>query len=280
VRIARIAIGDEVHLARLEGEDAVLLAPESAHPAADALREALAADVDLGGSGRRVPLADVTLLAPVARPSKVIAVGLNYADHARESGAAIPPAPLLFAKAPSSIVGPDVAIDGESGNSQEVDYEAELAVVIGRRAAADVTDPMSHVLGYTICNDVSARDAQLSDGQWMRGKSFDTFCPLGPWIVTADELPDPQSLRIGCTVSGEKLQDGTTAEMIFSVAEIVTYVARFMTLEPGDVIATGTPYGVGFARNPQRFLRDGDEVTCWVEGIGELTNPVVVRGTP
>jgi 2-keto-4-pentenoate hydratase/2-oxohepta-3-ene-1,7-dioic acid hydratase in catechol pathway len=166
-----------------------------------------------------------------------------------------------------------------ASDSHEVDYETELAVVIGRRAAGQVRDPMAHVLGYTVCNDVSARDAQFADGQWVRGKSFDTFCPLGPWIVTASELPNPQSLGIGCTVSGEKLQDGSTTEMIFPVAELVSYIARFMTLEAGDVIATGTPYGVGFARDPQRFLRDGDEVMCWVEGIGELTNPVVVRGT-
>jgi 2-keto-4-pentenoate hydratase/2-oxohepta-3-ene-1,7-dioic acid hydratase in catechol pathway len=274
MRIGRVAVGDDVYLSRIEGDTVVLLDTESSHPAADVLREALASGSDLGARGTTLAFSEVTVLAPVVRPSKVIAVGLNYADHARESGAELPMAPLLFAKAPSSIIGPQESIRANPETSKEVDYEAELAVVIGRRASGAVRDPLSHVLGYTICNDVSARDAQFSDGQWVRGKSFDTFCPLGPWIVTSDEVSDPQALRIGCTVSGEKLQDGTTADMIFSVAEIVAYTARFITLEPGDIIATGTPYGVGFAREPKRFLAPGDDVTCWVESIGELTNPV------
>ncbi|MHB8451784.1 MAG: fumarylacetoacetate hydrolase family protein [Mycobacteriales bacterium] len=263
-------------LARLDGDTAVLLAPESRHPAADALREALASGADLAGSGSTLPLGELTLLAPVARPSKVLAVGLNYADHARETGATRPAAPLIFAKAPSSIVGPEEPIRFSPAQSTQVDYEAELAVVIGTRGTGDLADPLAHVLGYTICNDVSARDAQFTDGQWVRAKSFDTFCPLGPWLVTPDEVGDVQALRIGTTIDGEKLQDGSTADMIFKVPELIRYLARFITLEPGDVIATGTPAGVGFTRTPPRYLADGERVSCWVHGIGELTNPVVI----
>lgn len=277
MRLARARVDGQVWLVRLEEDRAVLLTAESNHPAADVLREALADRIDLAGSGRRCPLSQAQLLAPVARPSKVLAIGLNYADHARESDIDIPDAPLVFAKMPSSIIGPDQPIRYATADSAEVDYEAELAVIIGRRAAGVLDDPLAHVLGYTVCNDVSARDAQFGDGQWIRGKSFDTFCPLGPWLVTADEIPDPQALNIGCTLNGEKVQDSSTAEMIFPVAELLRYLARFITLNPGDVIATGTPYGVGFARRPPRYLQHGDEVTCWVDGIGELRNRVEVR---
>jgi 2-keto-4-pentenoate hydratase/2-oxohepta-3-ene-1,7-dioic acid hydratase in catechol pathway len=277
MRIVRVAVSGGIHLARVEHESYILLHRESAHPAADALREALDLDLDLAADGERVAASAAALLAPVIRPSKVIAVGLNYADHARESGVDVPSAPLLFTKSPGAIIGPGDAICFSRDQSSQVDYESELAVVIGSRAQGHLSDPMKHVFGYTICNDVSARDAQFGDGQWVRGKSFDTFCPLGPWIITSDELSEPQALGIGCTVSGEKLQDGSTQDMIFSVAQIITYVASFMTLEPGDVIATGTPFGVGFAREPKRFLGDGDEVTCWIEGVGELTNPVRER---
>lgn len=277
MKLARVLHDDDIWLARLELDEAVLLHAESCHPAADALREALGERIDLAGQGQAVPTSAVTFLSPVASPSKILAIGLNYADHARESGAAPPERPLVFAKAPSSIVGPGDAIRFRAIDSGQVDYEAELAVVIGQRASGQLKDPMAHVLGYTVCNDVSARDVQFADGQWVRGKSFDSFCPLGPHVVTADELPDPQVLGIGCSINGEKLQDSTTGEMIFAVEDLIGFLAQFMTLEPGDVIATGTPYGVGFARTPPRYLADGDNVTCWVEGIGELTNPVMIR---
>lgn len=277
MRLTRAQLDDRVWLARLQDDDhAVLLIEESSHPAADVLREALAKGLDFAAPGPEVAASSLRSLAPVARPSKVMAIGLNYADHARESGVAIPEQPLVFAKAPSSVIGPDEPIRCRAENSREVDYEAELAVIIGRPATGQLAEPMTHVFGYTVCNDVSARDAQFTDGQWVRGKSFDSFCPLGPHIVTTDEITNPQTLGIGCAINGEKLQDSTTAEMIFSVAELVAYLAQFMTLEPGDVIATGTPYGVGFARQPERYLHHGDEVTCWVEGIGELTNPVIM----
>lgn len=278
MRLARVRFEGHLWLARVEHDTVGLLHRESDHPAADALREALAAGVDLADeTARSVSLSAVSLAAPVIRPSKVLAIGLNYADHVREAGVQTPSAPLVFAKAPSSIIGPGDTVRFRREDSREVDYEAELAVVVGIRVSGVVEDPLAAVLGFTICNDVSARDAQFSDGQWARGKSFDTFCPLGPWIVTPDELVDFQSARIRCTIDGETLQDGTTADMIFRVAELVAYIARFMTLEPGDVIATGTPFGVGFARTPPRYLQDGEKMTCWIEGIGELVNPVVVE---
>ncbi len=219
----------------------------------------------------RVPFTDI------APPSKVLAIGLNYADHARESGMTPPKNPLIFVKTNNSICFDGDPITWAADDSAEVDYEAELAVVIGTRARrVSETDALNYVFGYTCCNDVSARDAQFGDQQWVRGKSFDTFCPLGPAIVTADEIPDPQALRIACRVNGEPLQDSTTSEMIFGVAELIAYCSRFMTLEVGDIIATGTPFGVGFSRQPPIFLKDGDVCEVEIEKIGVLTNPVVV----
>lgn len=278
MRLARLAHAGAVVLARLEGDTAVPIATEGAHPGADALRDALYAGTDLAGAAAApIPQAEVRLLAPVAWPQKIIAIGLNYADHARESGMEPPPNPVCFVKTPNSLVGPGEPISWASGASSQVDYEAELAVVIGRRASRVAqAQALDHVLGYTCCNDVSARDAQFADGQWVRGKSFDTFCPLGPWVVTADEVPDPQALGIRCRVNGETLQDSSTAEMIFGVAEIVSYLSQYLTLLPGDVIATGTPVGVGFSRTPPIFLGDGDVVEIEIDGIGTLSNPVRV----
>lgn len=286
MRLARVAAPrGAVHLARLEGDGdsavAVLLSRESDHPAADALREALAAGADLAGDGERVAMADIRLLAPVSRPSKIIAVGLNYRAHAAESAMAEPEAPLLFVKTPNSVVGPEDAIVVDAADTRRADYEVELAAVIGSRARrVTVESALDHVVGYTVGNDVSARDAQFADKQWVRAKSFDSFCPLGPWIVTADEIGDPQSLRVTCHVNGQQLQDDSTANMIFSVAQIVAYASRFMTLEPGDVVLTGTPDGVGFARRPPVYLVPGDTVTVAVDRIGELTNPVTAPPPP
>jgi len=278
VRLARVEHSATIWLARLERDDAVLLQPESTHPSADALREALADSADLAAEGKRVRLNDVRLLAPVRHPSKVLAIGLNYIDHARESGLEPPAAPVVFAKMPNSVIGPDDTIRYRRADSSEVDYEAELAVVIGRQARdVSESDALHHVLGYTVCNDVSARDAQFADAQWVRGKSFDTFCPLGPWITTTDDIADVQALSVRCRVNGELLQNGSTSDMIFGVTTIVSYVSRFMTLEPGDVIATGTPFGVGFARTPPIYLVDGDVVECEVEGLGTLRNTVAAQ---
>jgi 2-keto-4-pentenoate hydratase/2-oxohepta-3-ene-1,7-dioic acid hydratase in catechol pathway len=278
MRLIRARHQTDVVLARVEGDQAIVLARESGHPAADVLRETLAGSVDLRGGGERVPLADLALLAPLANPSKILAVGLNYADHARESGVAAPEAPVFFAKLPNTLTGPGEPIVFRAADSTQVDYEAELAVVIGRRARdVPVADALDVVLGYTAANDVSARDAQFTDGQWIRGKSFDTFCPLGPQIVTVDEIGDVQTLRIVCRLNGKTLQDGTTKEMIHGVAAIVSYASRFLTLEPGDLLLTGTPPGVGFARTPAVFLQDGDTVEVEIEGLGVLRNHVRVR---
>ena len=225
-----------------------------------------------GTSGGR-PLDRVRLGPPVPDPGKVVAIGLNYADHVAETGAKMPVAPLVFAKFPSTIVGPGDDITWDRALTDQVDYEAELGVVIGRRARnVSEAEALDHVFGYTCLDDVSARDLQFGDGQWVRGKSLDTFCPIGPWIVTADEIPDPQALRIECLVNGEALQSSTTANMVFGVRTLIAHCSRAFTLEPGDIIATGTPAGVGSSRSPKRFLKDGDEVVIRIEKIGDLRN--------
>jgi acylpyruvate hydrolase len=211
---------------------------------------------------------------PIDRPAKIICVGLNYRDHAEEQGSPLPTKPLLFAKWPNTLIG-----DGEAivlpPESAQVDYEAELGVVIGRTARrVSAADALDHVRGYLCVNDVSARDLQFEDRQWTRGKSPDTFCPVGPRLVPREEIPDPQALAIRCLVNGEVLQASATANRVFSVAEIVSYISQTVTLEPGDLIATGTPAGVGVFRDPKVLLADGDEVTVEVEGLGRLTNPV------
>jgi 2-keto-4-pentenoate hydratase/2-oxohepta-3-ene-1,7-dioic acid hydratase in catechol pathway len=236
----------------------------------------------LGGPGHvGRPLADVLLAPPLPDPGKVVAIGLNYARHAAETGQQVPASPLVFAKFPTSIVGPDAAITWDRGLTDKVDYEAELGVVIGRRARhVSEGDALDHVFGYTCLNDVSARDLQFGDGQWVRGKSLDTFCPIGPWIVTTDEVADPQALRIECLVNGEPLQSSTTADMIFGVRKLIAELSRAFTLEPGDIIATGTPEGVGVSRTPPRMLRDGDVVVIRIEGVGELRNTCRATGQP
>jgi 2,4-didehydro-3-deoxy-L-rhamnonate hydrolase len=212
--------------------------------------------------------------APIDRPQKIVCVGLNYRDHAEEQGIELPSAPLLFAKWPNALIGPGEPI-AIPPVTEQVDYEAELGVVIGSRVrGVSEEHALDAVSGYLCLNDVSARDLQFSDGQWVRGKSLDTFCPVGPALVPAAEVPDPQMLGIRATVNGEVLQDSNTSLMIFSVAQIVSYVSRAITLEPGDLIATGTPAGVGAFRDPEIWLQPGDEVTIEIDGLGALTNPV------
>jgi len=207
-------------------------------------------------------------------PTKIICAGLNYRTHAQEVGAPIPPNPILFAKWPNALIGDGAPIVLPDGASQ-VDYEAELAVVIGRGVRdVPVDTALDAIAGYTCLNDVSARDIQLADGQWTRAKSFDTFCPMGPRLVSASDVPDPQKLRIRCLLNGDAVQDDTTANMIFGVAELIAFASRRLTLERGDVIATGTPAGVAFGQDEPRWLRSGDVVTVEIEGIGALTNPV------
>ena len=213
-------------------------------------------------------------MLPIERPGKIVCVGLNYRDHAEEQGAELPSEPLLFAKWPNALIGPGEPIVIPPLVTK-ADYEAELGVVVGARVkSVSKENAFEAVRGYLCANDVSARDLQFSDGQWTRGKSPDTFCPVGP-MVAASEIADPHALRIRTIVSGEVLQDSTTANLIFGVDEIISHVSRTATLEPGDLILTGTPAGVGVFRDPQRLLRPGDEVTIEIEGIGTLTNPVV-----
>jgi 2-keto-4-pentenoate hydratase/2-oxohepta-3-ene-1,7-dioic acid hydratase in catechol pathway len=211
---------------------------------------------------------------PFDLPQKIICVGLNYRDHAEEQGTELPKAPLLFAKWPNALIGHGEPIVLPS-ECQEVDYEAELGVVIDRRAhVVSEGAALDVVRGYVCLNDVSARDLQFADGQWTRGKSPDTFCPVGPHMVAREEIDDPQALAIRCVLNGRTMQDSSTSQMVFSVAEIIAYITRTVTLEPGDLIATGTPAGVGIFRDPKVLLADGDEVTVEVQGLGALTNPV------
>jgi 2-keto-4-pentenoate hydratase/2-oxohepta-3-ene-1,7-dioic acid hydratase in catechol pathway len=225
------------------------------------------------GSG--TPLSSVELLSPVLNPPRIFCVGLNYLDHAAESKMAVQAVPTIFMKLPSAITGPDSEIVLPA-NSTQPDYEAELAVVIGRRAANVTRDNWREcVFGYTILNDVSARDVQLATSQWTLGKSFPTFCPIGPWIVTSDELTDPHSLDVRLTIDGENMQQANTRDFIFDIPAVLGYISAVVPLEPGDIVSTGTPQGVGLGRTPQRWLRPGEEVVIEISGIGRLVNRTV-----
>jgi 2-keto-4-pentenoate hydratase/2-oxohepta-3-ene-1,7-dioic acid hydratase in catechol pathway len=228
-------------------------------------------------SGSSYDLSSVKLLAPVPRPPKLICIGLNYRDHAIESKMEMPKVPTIFNKFPSVVIGPNDPIVLPKVSAQP-DYEAEFAFVIGRGGRhIAAPDAMSHVFGYTIINDVSARDYQMATTQWLMGKTFDTFAPMGPWLVTADEIADPHALDISMEIGGETLQNSNTRELIFKIPQLIEYLSSVVTLEPGDVVSTGTPAGVGFARKPPRYLKAGDECIVRVAGIGELRNPVVAE---
>ena len=219
------------------------------------------------------PRAGLHLLAPVRNPSKIVAVGINYLDHCREAGVEPPSEPLLFAKLPSSVAGPGQDIEWDPALTAAVDYEAELAVVIGSQARnVTAAEAFDAIFGYTCANDVTARDLQRRDGQWVRGKSLDTFCPLGPEIVTKDEIPAPGDLSIACRVNGRVLQSSNTGEMIFDIPSLIAFITRAFTLFPGDLILTGTPHGTGVFRNPPVLLHDGDVVEVEIEGVGTLSN--------
>jgi 2-keto-4-pentenoate hydratase/2-oxohepta-3-ene-1,7-dioic acid hydratase in catechol pathway len=237
---------------------------------------ALAKAANLIGTGEgAIPADSVQLKAPVPRPPKVICVGLNYRDHAIESKMEIPQVPTIFCKFPTSVIGPGGKVV-LPGKSTQPDYEAEFAVVIGKGGRyIKSADWKSHVFGYTCLNDVSARDYQMATTQWIMGKTFDTFCPLGPAIVTADEIADPHALDISMTINGEVLQNSNTRHLIFDVPYLIEHLSSVFTLEAGDIISTGTPAGVGFARKPPRYLRPGDQMVVKVAGVGELSNPVV-----
>jgi 2-keto-4-pentenoate hydratase/2-oxohepta-3-ene-1,7-dioic acid hydratase in catechol pathway len=227
------------------------------------------------GKVSHVPLTSVELLAPVLHPPRIFCVGLNYLDHAAESKMAVQAVPTIFMKLPSAITGPDSDIILPP-NSTQPDYEAELAVVIGRGASNVTRENWREcVFGYTILNDVSARDVQLATSQWTLGKSFPTFCPIGPWIVTADELTDPHSLEVRLTIDGEIMQQANTRDFIFDIPSVLRYISAVVPLEPGDIVSTGTPQGVGLGRTPQRWLSPGEVVAIEISGIGRLMNRTV-----
>ncbi len=224
-------------------------------------------------SGKALPFKEDLLAAPLTFPSKIIAIGKNYVDHAKETKSDIPQSPIAFTKFTTSIIGPRAAVTWDPALTAKVDFEAELAVIMGKTARR-VTEAaaLNYVFGYTCANDVSARDLQFGDGQWVRGKSLDTFCPLGPWLITAGDVPDPQNLAIRCLINGQIMQESHTGKMIFSVACLISFLSQAFTLLPGDIILTGTPDGVGAFRNPPLFMQDGDEMVVEVENIGRLVN--------
>jgi 2-keto-4-pentenoate hydratase/2-oxohepta-3-ene-1,7-dioic acid hydratase in catechol pathway len=220
----------------------------------------------------------MTLAPPVIHPSKIIGIGLNYKDHAEEQKARIPDLPMIFAKLPNTLIGPNDEITWDMKVTSKVDFEGELAVVIGRRTYnCDQGEALKAVFGYTCANDVSARDLQFNDTQVLRGKSLDTFCPLGPWIVTGDEIPNPNSLGIRCWLNGRLMQDSNTNLMIFSIPVLVSFLSRHFTLLPGDIILTGTPRGVGVFRDPPVFMKEGDKVEVEIEQVGRLVNSCRTR---
>jgi len=231
--------------------------------------------LESGTAYRAYPVADVKLHAPIANPPRIFCIGLNYRDHAVESGMEIPKFPVVFFKLVPSIVGPGQAIVLPAITEQP-DYEAEFAFIIGKGGyQIPASEAQAHVYGYTIINDVSARDIQFSTSQWSLSKSLPTFCPIGPAIVTADEITDPHTLDVQLSIDGELLQHSNTSELIFKIPELIEYISSITPLLPGDIVSTGTPYGVGLGRNPKRWLKPGETVTITIEGLGTLTNPVV-----
>jgi 2-keto-4-pentenoate hydratase/2-oxohepta-3-ene-1,7-dioic acid hydratase in catechol pathway len=258
--------------------DEMLAFLQAGQAAMAAARQVVASMAEGAGTGERATFAfdEVRLLPPVPRPGKILCSGINYHGHLEENpGAKLPEFPFFFSKLPSAVIGPGQAIVYPQ-MTRQLDYEVELAVVIGRvmRRASEAA-AMNGVAGYTILHDISARDVQFADQQITLGKNFDTFAPMGPCLVTPDEIPDPSNLRLRALVNGQVLQDGTTKDWVFTLPRLLSFLSSVMTLEPGDVVSTGTPAGVGYFRKPQVFLQPGDVVTLEVEGVGRLENPVV-----
>jgi 2-keto-4-pentenoate hydratase/2-oxohepta-3-ene-1,7-dioic acid hydratase in catechol pathway len=252
----------------------------TARDTAARLERDASAFADARDKGWLVASSDAYWFAPVPRPGKIVCIGLNYRDHAEESGLAVPKTPVIFSKFPTCVIAPGEPVVFPS-TSEKLDYEAELAIVIGRLAKHVSADrAYDYVLGYTAFNDVTARDFQFGDGQWQRGKSCDTFAPMGATIVTTDEIPDPHTLRITMSVNGQVMQDSNTDQLIFRVPQLIEFITKSITLEPGDVIPTGTPAGVGFARKPPFFLKPGDVMDVNIERIGGLGNPIVAAAAP
>jgi len=268
LKILQYCLGTGVALAVCEGDDGI--APLEFDGDMLDFITAPPSNIIKRGSMR---LDAVRLAPPVSCPSKIMALGLNYADHIRESKGQTPKSPLVFAKYSTSLIGQNDLIEWDRALTSKVDFEAELAVIVGKKVSnCSEDEAASAIFGYTCANDVSARDLQFGDGQWTRGKSLDTFCPLGPWIVTADEIEDPQALGIKCILNGKVMQNSSTREMIFKVPYLISFLSRNFTLLPGDIILTGTPHGVGAFRNPPVYMADGDEVVVEIEKIGSLKN--------
>ena len=265
MRIARFTTGEDPAYGLVDG---------AGEKIAEITGDPLYQRIELTGATHLVE--DVRLLAPVIPRSKVIGIGRNYAEHAQEMGGEAPAEPLMFLIPNTAVVGPGdpVVIPGFA---REVSYEGELAVVIGRLAKdLSVEEALSSVFGYTVANDVTARDLQRGDGQWARAKGMDTFCPLGPWVVTRDEIADPHNLNVKLTLNDEVVQDGNSSAMMFTIPYLISYLSQNFTLDPGDLIMTGTPPGVGHGMKPPKYLKDGDVITTTVEGIGSISNPCVV----
>ena len=272
MKLATFTHGDRTRLGQIIGDEIW----EMAWP--DSMMAAVRRGMTPSKGSIHFKLDEVKFEAPL-RPGKFIAIGLNYADHAQETGKDVPNHPLVFAKFPSSVIGDRDAITWRTSITETVDWEGELAVVIGKKAH-DVSEAnaMDYVYGYTVGNDVSARDLQnIKDKQWTRGKSLDTFCPLGPWVITRDEIADPQNLKITTVVNDKTMQDSNTSNLIYSIPFLISYLSQNFTLDPGDVIMTGTPSGVGAGMKPPTYLKDGDVVTVTIEGIGTISNPCVVK---
>ena len=266
MKLLRYAIGERTYCGVLNGDEIVRLG------IAD-IRELMPEDAAFVETGMLDSLNDARALPPLL-PGKILAIGRNYAEHARELDNEVPTEPLVFAVMPSAVIGDGDVIEWERDVTNQVDWEGELAVIIGKTARKVLQDEaLDYVFGYTVANDVSARDLQTRDKQWTRAKGLDTFCPLGPVVVTADEIPDPHNLRIVTTVDGVEKQNGATADMIFDVPFLIAHLSRAFTLNPGDIILTGTPSGVGKAQQPPQFLGDGSVVSVEIERIGKLTNP-------
>jgi 2-keto-4-pentenoate hydratase/2-oxohepta-3-ene-1,7-dioic acid hydratase in catechol pathway len=238
-------------------------------------RNAISLFSGMKGDYPTVDLSSTRIAPPIPNPPKIIAAGMNFRDHAKELKSEIPATPIIFCKSSTSVAGPGDLIRWPGAVTKQVDIEVELAVVMaGHPREATRQGALDAIFGYTIINDVSARDIQFTDKQWFRAKSIDTFCPMGPWISTRDEIHDPQNLKMTSSVNGKIWQSSNTSEMIFGVVDLVLFSAQAMHLNPGDIIATGTPAGVGFSHNPQEFLKKGDVVTLEIEGLGALSNPV------
>jgi 2-keto-4-pentenoate hydratase/2-oxohepta-3-ene-1,7-dioic acid hydratase in catechol pathway len=268
MRLSQFHDGDRIRVGIVEGETITPLDFDG-----DML-DVILQPGPLKALGTPLTLGSVTLAPAITRPSKIIAIGLNYADHIQESRGKVPDFPVVFAKFPNSLAAHLEPIRWKRETTDKVDWEAELAVIIGRRLASSTPEgSLRGVFGYTCANDVSARDLQFGDQQWVRGKSLDTFCPIGPWIVTADAIPDPHALAIRCLVNGQTMQESDTGRMIYRLPELISFLSSHFTLFPGDVILTGTPDGVGAFRTPSIYLKDGDEVIVEIGSIGRLINP-------